>query len=101
MFAVSLMSHVTHALFKVRLCLDRVEVECIMNGFSETTCLFFSRAELSKLQIPCSTRARQQVTGRPGQEFCLDSQHDRRSPTGRAETTLDNSKPYCSLFLTA
>ncbi|XP_046881151.1 EF-hand and coiled-coil domain-containing protein 1 [Hypomesus transpacificus] len=52
--------------------------------------LLYYRAELSKLQIPCSTRARQQVTGRPGQEFCLDSQHDRRSPTGRAETTLDN-----------
>lgn len=54
--------------------------------------LVYYRSELFKLQIPGSARAGQQVngSGRPGQECCLDSQHDRRSPTGRAETTPDN-----------
>ncbi|KAM3837976.1 EF-hand and coiled-coil domain-containing protein 1-like [Diretmus argenteus] len=53
--------------------------------------LLYYRSEVSKLQLPSSARAEQQLSGgsRPGQRCCLDSQHDRRSPTGRAETTPD------------
>ncbi|XP_029907775.1 EF-hand and coiled-coil domain-containing protein 1 [Myripristis murdjan] len=53
--------------------------------------LLYYRSEVSKLQLPSSTRAELQPrgSGRPGQRCCLDSQHDRRSPTGRAETTPD------------
>uniref|UniRef100_UPI003AACAC7B EF-hand and coiled-coil domain-containing protein 1 n=1 Tax=Centroberyx gerrardi TaxID=166262 RepID=UPI003AACAC7B len=53
--------------------------------------LLYYRSEVSKLQLPSSTRAEQRSIGggRPGQRCCSDSQHDRRSPTGRAETTPD------------
>ncbi|XP_071349876.1 EF-hand and coiled-coil domain-containing protein 1 isoform X2 [Trachinotus anak] len=53
--------------------------------------LLYYRSEVSKLQLPSSTRAEQQLSvgGRPGQRCCLDSQHDRCSPTGRAVTTPD------------
>ncbi|XP_029286567.1 EF-hand and coiled-coil domain-containing protein 1 [Cottoperca gobio] len=53
--------------------------------------LLYYRSEVSKLQLPGSTRAEQQqsVGSRPGQRCCLDSQHDRCSPTGRAVTTPD------------
>ncbi|XP_047188697.1 EF-hand and coiled-coil domain-containing protein 1 isoform X2 [Scophthalmus maximus] len=54
--------------------------------------LLYYRSEVSKLQLPGSTRAEQQQSGgggRPGQRCCPDSQHDRCSPTGRAVTTPD------------
>ncbi|KAM7423305.1 hypothetical protein PAMA_011048 [Pampus argenteus] len=53
--------------------------------------LLYYRSEVSKLQLPSSTRAEQQTSGssRPGQRCCSDSQHDRCSPTGRAVTTPD------------
>ncbi|KAM7402727.1 hypothetical protein PAMP_017941 [Pampus punctatissimus] len=53
--------------------------------------LLYYRSEVSKLQLPSSTRAEQQtsVGSRPGQRCCSDSQHDRCSPTGRAVTTPD------------
>ncbi|XP_028262473.1 EF-hand and coiled-coil domain-containing protein 1 isoform X2 [Parambassis ranga] len=53
--------------------------------------LLYYRSQVSKLQIPSSARAEQQqsVSSRPGQRCCLDSQHDRCSPTGRAVTTPD------------
>uniref|UniRef100_A0A3B4U5E8 EF-hand and coiled-coil domain containing 1 n=2 Tax=Seriola dumerili TaxID=41447 RepID=A0A3B4U5E8_SERDU len=53
--------------------------------------LLYYRSEVSKLQLPSSTRAEQQLSvgSRSGQRCCLDSQHDRCSPTGRAVTTPD------------
>ncbi|XP_008299826.1 EF-hand and coiled-coil domain-containing protein 1 [Stegastes partitus] len=53
--------------------------------------LLFYRSEVSKLQLPSSTRAEQQLSvgGRLNQRCCLDAQHDRCSPTGRAVTTPD------------
>ncbi|KAM9362069.1 EF-hand and coiled-coil domain-containing protein 1 [Symphorus nematophorus] len=53
--------------------------------------LLYYRSEVSKLRLPSSTRAEQQLSagGRPGQRCCSDSQHDRCSPTGRAVTTPD------------
>ncbi|XP_019941931.1 EF-hand and coiled-coil domain-containing protein 1 [Paralichthys olivaceus] len=54
--------------------------------------LLYYRSEVSKLQLPGSTGAEQQLSvgsSRPGQRCCLDSQHDRCSPTGRAVTTPD------------
>lgn len=64
-----------------------------LNSYTEQTVLPF-RSEVSKLQLPSGTRADQQlgVGSRPGQRCCLDSQHDRCSPTGRAVTTPDKSK---------
>ncbi|KAM6979806.1 EF-hand and coiled-coil domain-containing protein 1 isoform 2-T2 [Aplochiton taeniatus] len=54
--------------------------------------LIYYRSKVSKLQISKSTRVEQKppANSRPSQRCCLDSQHDRRSPTGRAETTSDN-----------
>ncbi|TKS71209.1 EF-hand and coiled-coil domain-containing protein 1 [Collichthys lucidus] len=53
--------------------------------------LLYYRSEVSKLQLPSSTRTEQQMSvgSRPGQRCCSDSQHDRCSPTGRAVTTPD------------
>ncbi|XP_054473381.1 EF-hand and coiled-coil domain-containing protein 1 [Anoplopoma fimbria] len=53
--------------------------------------LLYYRSEVSKLQLPSSTGAEQQLGAgsRPGQRCCSDSQHDRCSPTGRAVTTPD------------
>eukprot|EP00064_Thunnus_orientalis_P003707 superscaffoldBa00000314_g3718 len=53
--------------------------------------LLYYRSEVSKLQLPSSSRAEQQlsVSSRPGQRCCSGSQHDRCSPTGRAVTTPD------------
>ncbi|XP_030585675.1 EF-hand and coiled-coil domain-containing protein 1 [Archocentrus centrarchus] len=53
--------------------------------------LLYYRSEVSKLQLPSSARAEQQlsVSSRPGQRCCLDTQHDRCSPTGCAVTTPD------------
>ncbi|XP_005726746.1 EF-hand and coiled-coil domain-containing protein 1 [Pundamilia nyererei] len=53
--------------------------------------LLYYRSEVSKLQLPGSTSAEQQlsVSSRPGQRCCLDTQHDRCSPTGCAVTTPD------------
>ncbi|XP_018523138.1 LOW QUALITY PROTEIN: EF-hand and coiled-coil domain-containing protein 1 [Lates calcarifer] len=53
--------------------------------------LLYYRSEVSKLQLPCNTRTEQQPSAgsRPGQRCCLDGQHDRCSPTGRAVTTPD------------
>ncbi|XP_056130286.1 EF-hand and coiled-coil domain-containing protein 1 isoform X2 [Lampris incognitus] len=53
--------------------------------------LLYYRSEVSKLQLPSSTRAGQHLVGcsRPGQSCFLDSQRDRCSPTGLAETTPD------------
>ncbi|XP_042354578.1 EF-hand and coiled-coil domain-containing protein 1 [Plectropomus leopardus] len=53
--------------------------------------LLYYRSEVSKLQLPSSNRAEQQqsVGSKTGQRCCLDSQHDRCSPTGRAVTTPD------------
>ncbi|KAK2862635.1 hypothetical protein Q5P01_002168 [Channa striata] len=53
--------------------------------------LLYYRSEVSKLQLPSSTRAEQQLSvgSRPAQGCCSDSQHDRCSPTGRAVTTPD------------
>ncbi|KAK5873096.1 hypothetical protein PBY51_013740 [Eleginops maclovinus] len=48
--------------------------------------LLYYRSEVSKLQLPGSTRAEQ---SRQNQRCCSDSQHDRCSPTGRAVTTPD------------
>lgn len=62
------------------------------NSCDELAMLSF-RSEVSKLQLPSSTRAEQQSTGsRLSQRCCLDSQHDRCSPTGRAVTTPDKSE---------
>ncbi|XP_049894736.1 EF-hand and coiled-coil domain-containing protein 1 isoform X2 [Epinephelus moara] len=51
--------------------------------------LLYYRSEVSKLQLPSSTRAEQQLSvgSRQGQRCCSNSQHDRCSPTGRALTT--------------
>ncbi|XP_049427066.1 EF-hand and coiled-coil domain-containing protein 1 [Epinephelus fuscoguttatus] len=51
--------------------------------------LLYYRSEVSKLQLPSSTRAEQQLSvgNRRGQRCCSDSQHDRCSPTGRALMT--------------
>ncbi|KAG7229690.1 hypothetical protein INR49_012737 [Caranx melampygus] len=55
--------------------------------------LLYYRSEVSKLQLPSSTRAEQQSAGsRLSQRCCLDSQHDRCSPTGRAVTTPDKNQ---------
>ncbi|KAM4613850.1 EF-hand and coiled-coil domain-containing protein 1 [Polymixia lowei] len=53
--------------------------------------LLYYRSEVSKLQLPSSTRTEQRLSSssQPGQRCCSDSQHDRRSPTGRAVTTPD------------
>lgn len=54
--------------------------------------LLYYRSELPKLQLPSSTRAESQLSvgdTRPEQRCCLDPQHDRCSPTGRAVTTPD------------
>ncbi|XP_076603924.1 EF-hand and coiled-coil domain-containing protein 1 [Chaetodon auriga] len=53
--------------------------------------LLYYRSEVSKLQLPRSTRTEQQLSvgSRPAQRCCSDSQHDRCSPTGRAVTTPD------------
>ncbi|XP_029007764.1 EF-hand and coiled-coil domain-containing protein 1 [Betta splendens] len=53
--------------------------------------LLYYRSEASKLHRPSSSRAEQQLGAgsRPGQRCCLDSHHDRCSPTGRAVTTPD------------
>ncbi|XP_030277398.1 EF-hand and coiled-coil domain-containing protein 1 isoform X2 [Sparus aurata] len=54
--------------------------------------LLYYRSEVSKLQLPGSSRAEQQlgvVGSRPGQRCCSASQHDRCSPTGCAVTTPD------------
>ncbi|KAL3977715.1 kelch-like protein 10 [Sarotherodon galilaeus] len=53
--------------------------------------LLYYRSEVSKLQLPGSTSAEQQLSvgSRPGQRCCLDTQHDRCSPTGCAVTTPD------------
>ncbi|XP_029989425.1 EF-hand and coiled-coil domain-containing protein 1 [Sphaeramia orbicularis] len=56
--------------------------------------LLYYRSEVSKLQLPSSTRAEQQQqlsggSSRMGQRCCSDSQHDRCSPTGQAVTTPD------------
>ncbi|XP_034549123.1 EF-hand and coiled-coil domain-containing protein 1 [Notolabrus celidotus] len=53
--------------------------------------LLYYRSEVSKLQLPSSTRTELplSVSSRPGQRCCSDSQHDRCSPTGRAVTTPD------------
>ncbi|XP_026162082.1 EF-hand and coiled-coil domain-containing protein 1 isoform X2 [Mastacembelus armatus] len=53
--------------------------------------LLYYRSEVSKLQLPSTTRAEQPPStgSRLGQRCCLDSQHDRCSPTGRAVTTPD------------
>lgn len=57
------------------------------------------RSEVSKLQLPGSTSAEQQlsVSSRPGQRCCLDTQHDRCSPTGCAVTTPDKSKTILNI----
>ncbi|MEQ2296529.1 hypothetical protein AMECASPLE_025666 [Ameca splendens] len=49
------------------------------------------RSEVSKFQLPSSTRAEQQpcVSRGQGQRCCQDLHHDRCSPTGRAVTTPD------------
>eukprot|EP00063_Salmo_salar_P049110 XP_014023945.1 PREDICTED: EF-hand and coiled-coil domain-containing protein 1-like [Salmo salar] len=56
--------------------------------------ILYYRWEVSKLQLPGCTRANKQVGGAcgPVQRCCLDNQQDRRSPTGRSETTPDNSQ---------
>ncbi|KAK1901470.1 EF-hand and coiled-coil domain containing protein 1 [Dissostichus eleginoides] len=51
--------------------------------------LLYYRSEVSKLQLPGSTRADLSVGERQNQRCCSDSQHDRCSPTGRAVTTPD------------
>ncbi|XP_074526553.1 EF-hand and coiled-coil domain-containing protein 1 [Halichoeres trimaculatus] len=53
--------------------------------------LLYYRSEVSKLQLPSSTRAELplSVSSRPSQRCCSNSQHDRCSPTGRAVTTPD------------
>lgn len=57
------------------------------------------RSEVLKLQLPGSTSAEQQlsVSSRPGQRCCLDTQHDRCSPTGCAVTTPDKSKTILNI----
>ncbi|XP_064823437.1 EF-hand and coiled-coil domain-containing protein 1 [Oncorhynchus masou masou] len=63
--------------------------------------ILYYRSEVSKLQLSGCTRANKQVGGAcgPVQRCCLDNQQDRRSPTGRSETTPDNSKtPRGQLF---
>ncbi|XP_052357310.1 EF-hand and coiled-coil domain-containing protein 1 [Oncorhynchus keta] len=54
----------------------------------------YYRSEVSKLQLSGCTRANKQVGGAcgPVQRCCLDDQQDRWSPTGRSETTPDNSQ---------
>ncbi|MEQ2234048.1 hypothetical protein ILYODFUR_027892 [Ilyodon furcidens] len=49
------------------------------------------RSEVSKFQLPSSTRAEQQpcVSRGQSQRCCQDLHHDRCSPTGRAVTTPD------------
>uniref|UniRef100_A0A8C7VU71 EF-hand domain-containing protein n=1 Tax=Oncorhynchus mykiss TaxID=8022 RepID=A0A8C7VU71_ONCMY len=56
--------------------------------------ILYYRSEVSTLQLSGCTRANKQVGGAcgPVQRCCLDNQQDRRSPTGRSETTPDNSK---------
>uniref|UniRef100_A0A8C7HXY5 EF-hand and coiled-coil domain containing 1 n=2 Tax=Oncorhynchus kisutch TaxID=8019 RepID=A0A8C7HXY5_ONCKI len=56
--------------------------------------ILYYRSEVSKLQLSGCTRANKQVGGAcgPVQRCCLDNQQDRRSPTGRSETTPDNSQ---------
>nr|XP_046236321.1 EF-hand and coiled-coil domain-containing protein 1 [Scatophagus argus] len=53
--------------------------------------LLYHRSEVSKLQLPSSTRTEQQLSGggRPGQRCYSDTQRGRCSPTGRAVTTPD------------
>lgn len=53
--------------------------------------LIYYRSEVSKLQLPRSSRAEHQLSvgSRPSQRTWTDAQHDRRSPTGRAVTTPD------------
>lgn len=65
----------------------------IVLWYADSTLVCF-RSEVAKLQLPSTTGAEQQLGAgtRPGQRCCLDSQHDRCSPTGRAVTTPDKSK---------
>ncbi|XP_072239032.1 EF-hand and coiled-coil domain-containing protein 1 isoform X2 [Leuresthes tenuis] len=53
--------------------------------------LLYYRSEVSKLQLPSRSGVEQQpsISIRPPQRCCLDTQHDRCSPTGRAVTTPD------------
>lgn len=53
--------------------------------------LLYYRSEVSKLQLPSSTRTEQRLSvgSRPVLRCCSDSHHDRCSPTGRAVTTPD------------
>ncbi|XP_036387995.1 EF-hand and coiled-coil domain-containing protein 1 [Megalops cyprinoides] len=54
--------------------------------------LHYYRLELSKLQVPSSSAGEHQYSGAsgPGRRCCLNTQHDRCSPTGRAETASEN-----------
>ncbi|KAM4587276.1 EF-hand and coiled-coil domain-containing protein 1 isoform 2-T2 [Odontesthes bonariensis] len=54
--------------------------------------LLYYRSEVSQLQLPSRSGVEQQpsISIRPAQRCCVDTQHDRCSPTGRAVTTPDN-----------
>ncbi|KAM3622159.1 uncharacterized protein V6R79_021079 [Siganus canaliculatus] len=58
--------------------------------------LLYCRSDVSKLQLSSRSGAEQQLGGssRTGQRCCSDSQHDRRSPTGRAVTTPDKMEEH-------
>ncbi|KAG7478096.1 hypothetical protein MATL_G00076800 [Megalops atlanticus] len=54
--------------------------------------LHYYRLELSKLQVPSSSVGEHQYSAAsgPSRRCCLNTQHDRCSPTGRAETASEN-----------
>ncbi|XP_034023266.1 EF-hand and coiled-coil domain-containing protein 1 [Thalassophryne amazonica] len=58
--------------------------------------LLFYRSEVSKLHVPNCSGAEQQLSAssRLGRRCCSDPQHDRCSPTGRAETSPDKMEEH-------
>lgn len=79
-------------------CSSTCDYICKKKKNAELAALSF-RSEVSKLQLPGSTSAELQLSvgSRPGQRCCLDTQHDRCSPTGCAVTTPDKSKTILNI----